>query len=224
MGVGETVNLWKIGRVGWLKLQGGRRVSTNRKKPGGKMAAEDLVGAAKREFEARQVVKEQQLSLLGTPDPEDMEAARERLGPDAGNLVVLNEARRGRGRPKGSRNKRTEDFRRYALQFGQHPAITMMQIQNTAPEVLVERSRALDGPKRRLSYGDAQQLRLRAAEGLMPYMESKMPVAVELGVDGDFNLIIPGVNMSQEDAAAAAAGEFVLEADFNEVDEEGEAE
>lgn len=200
-------------------------MSTERENPGGKMAAEEMAAAGKREFEqarARERGPVRQLDLLDPPTPEAMAEARERLGPRAGELTVLNEARKA-GRPKGSRNRRTEDFRRYALQFGRHPAITMMEIQNTPPEVLVERSKALDPPKRRLSYGDAQALRLRAAEGMMPFIESKMPVAVELGVDGDFNLIIPGVNVSAEDAAAAAAGEFVL-ADFEEVDEEGEGD
>lgn len=187
------------------------------------MAAEEFIAEEKRQFEdqGRQVVTPEQLSLLGTPSPEEMHAARERLGPKAGTLSVVNEARRGR--KPGSRNKRTAEFRDFLLRFGQHPGITMMQIQNTPPEVLVEQSKAVDPPKRRLSYGDAQQLRLRAAEGLLPFMESKMPVKVDVGVDGDFNLIIPGLNVSQEDADAAAAGTFVLEADYDEVEEdEGE--
>jgi hypothetical protein len=209
------------------KLAGRRAVSTtpkpHRDKPGGKDMAAELIAEGKGLLEGAQAEEARQLTLLGPPSPEEMELARERLGPNAGNLSVLAEARRGRGRPKGSRNRRTKDFRNFMLAHGRHPALTLMEIQNTPPEVLVERSKAMDPEKRKLSYGDAQALRTRCAEALMPFMESKMPVAVELGVDGDFNLIIPGLNVSLEDAAAAAAGSFVLEADYDEVDE-GDAE
>lgn len=195
----------------------------HRDKPGGKDMAQALVAEGKALLEGAQAAEAQQLTLLGPPSPEAMQQAREELGPNAGEMAVLAEARKGGGRKKGSRNRRTEDFRRFMLAHGRHPALTLMEIQNTPPEVLVERSKAMDPEKRRLSYGDAQALRLRAAEGLMPFMESKMPVAVELSADGDFNLIIPGLNVSQDDADKLAAGEFVLEADYDEVDEGGDA-
>lgn len=187
------------------------------KNTGEKGAAERLVQENKDLIEGARRHEAQQLELLGVPDPEAMAAAREKLGPKAGHLTVLEEARKA-GRPKGSRNRRTEDFRRFILAHGQHPALTMMQIQNTPPEVLVERSAAIDPPKRRMSYGDAQALRVRCAEGLMPFIESKQPVAVELGIDGDFNLLIPGINISNQDAAAAAEGSFVL-AEWDDVAE-----
>lgn len=206
------------GCVEWATLSGSRAVSTDDAKPGGKMLAEDLVTEGKALIEAGRQREAQQLSLLGPPAPETMQRVREELGPLAGEMTVLAEARK-RGRPKGALNRRTKDFREYMLRFGRHPALTLMEIQNTAPEILVERSRMLDTPKRQLSYGDAQQLRMRAAEALMPFMESKQPVAIELSADGDFNLIIPGVNLSEADATAAAAGEFVLEADFDEVED-----
>lgn len=194
----------------------------HRDKPGGKQLAEELVAEGKGLIDqARE--REQQLSLLEPVSPEEMARVREELGPKVGELTVLEEARKRRGRPKGARNRRTEDFRRYILKFGRHPALTMMEIQNTPPEVLMERSKMLDVPKNRLSYNAAQALRLRAAEGLMPFIESKQPVAVELSADGDFNLIIPGVNVSESDAAAAAEGSFVLDADYDEVEEGGGA-
>lgn len=191
------------------------------KNTGEKAAAEQLVAETKALVEGARRHEAEQLELLGVPDPEAMQAARERLGPKAGQLAVLEEARKA-GRPKGSRNRRTEDFRRFILAHGQHPALTMMQIQSTPPEVLVERSAAIDPPKRRMSYGDAQALRVRCAEGLMPFIESKQPVAVELGIDGDFNLLIPGLNITEEDARSAAEGTFVL-ADFEDVVEGDDA-
>jgi len=183
---------------------------------GEKGAAAGLVAETKALVDGARKHEAQQLDLLGVPDPEVMAEAREALGPKAGELAVVAEARK-RGRKPGTRNRRTEDFRKYILGFGQHPAVTMMQIQTTPPEVLVERSAAMDPPKRRLSYGDAQALRVRCAEGLLPFVESKMPVAVDLSVEGDFNLLIPGINVSPEDASAMSEGTFIL-ADYDEVD------
>lgn len=174
-----------------------------------------------------------QLDMLNPITPEEMVDARARLGKRDGatHSEVLAEARRGRaGRPKGSRNRRTDDFARYLLGFGQHPAITMMQIQATPPEMLIEASRQ---PKvhsfrkngkpnmvtERMTYAEAQALRVRCAEGLMPYLESKLPVKIDLTANGDFNLLLPGENISPADAAAAADGTFILEAQYLDVDE-----
>lgn len=191
-------------------------------KPGGKDAAEQLIEKTKGIIDQGHQ-REQQLSLLDPVSPEEMAIAQEELGPKAGSLAVLQHARSTRrGRKKGSRNRRTEDFRKYILKFGRHPAQTLMEIQNTPPEVLVERSRMLDAPKQQLTYGAALAHIERAAEALMPFIESKQPVAVELSADGDFNLLIPGINIDAADAERAAAGEFVLDAEYSDVDEEGE--
>lgn len=146
---------------------------------------------------------EQQLELLAPPTPEEMAEAKEELGPDAGRMAVVRHAReKRRGRPKGAKNKRTDDFARYLLSFGQHPAITMMQIQSTPPEVLMEASKREFVKHVRLGTGDAarvkeiiwsaptltyegaQSLRIRCAEGLMPFLESKKPVAIDMNIRG----------------------------------------
>ncbi len=169
----------------------------------------------------------EQLPLI--PDPEIMAEARQALGQEASRIEVLAEARR-RGRPKGARNRRTDDFAKFLGQFGQHPAITMMQIQNTPPEMLIEASKQekvhsftrAGRPNvviERMSYEAAQALRVRCAEGLLPYMESKKPVAVDLSLNGDFNLLLPGQNISEADAQRAADGQFVLEAEYLDVDD-----
>jgi hypothetical protein len=189
-------------------------------KDGGKTVADQLVAQSKA-LVAQEKAQVQQFDFLDPVSPEEMAEAQERLGPDAGNLAVLRDARQARGgRRKGSRNKRSEDFARFILSHGTHPAITMMQIQSTAPEILVERSKQIDPVKRRLSYGDAQALRVRCAEGLLPYVESKKPVAVELDAKGDFNLLVPGMNISEEDARKVAEGSFVFDAEYHDVEEE----
>lgn len=162
---------------------------------GAKALTEELVAGAKALFEAASA-EEQQLELLDPISPEEMLEARDAIGPGAGHLAVLQEARKRRkGRPKGARNKRTDDFAKYLMQFGQHPAITMMQIQSTPPEVLIEASKQQkvhsfnkygepNVVTERMTYEAAQALRVRCAEGLMPFLESKKPVAVDATIRG----------------------------------------
>lgn len=193
--------------------------------------AADFVADAKSLVDQARAGELRQMDLLDPVTPEEMVEAREILGEGAGNVTVLAEARRRRqGRPKGARNKRTDDFARYLLSFGQHPAITMMQIQATPPEILMEASSrsvtriSKNGSKviveESMSYGEAQALRARCAEGLLPYLESKKPVAVDLRVDGDFSLLIPGQNITEADARSAADGTFVPYTEYLDVDED----
>ncbi|MED5545637.1 MAG: hypothetical protein VYD90_10325 [Pseudomonadota bacterium] len=155
-----------------------------------------MVAEAKALFDQAQA-EEEQLELLDPLTPEEMAEAREKLGPSAGRLAVLRAAReeRGRGRPKGAKNKRTDDFARYISQFGQDPAITLMQIQSTDPEVLIQASEQSkvhsfrkDGTPNivteRMTYAEAQALRVRCAEGLMSFIHSKKPVAVDATIRG----------------------------------------
>ncbi|MDX3883595.1 MAG: hypothetical protein QHC65_04175 [Sphingomonas sp.] len=188
----------------------------------------DIVADAKAMVDAGRTEAEQ-LDLLEPVTPEDMLEAREEMGPHAGNLAVLRRAReRKRGRPPGARNRRTDDFAKYLLGFGQHPAITMMQIQSTPPELLIEASRQekvhsfrKDGTANvvieRLSYEAAQSLRIRCAEALMPYLESKRPVAVDLSFTGVSDLVIEGITHSADEIAD------IVDADFLDVDDGGAA-
>lgn len=177
--------------------------------------ADEALRSAKALVEQAREHEAEQLDLLGVPTPEEMAEAHQALGPKAGKLAVVAEARK-RGRKLGSRNKRTDDFSRYILGFGQHPAVTMMQIQSTPPEVLVERSAAVDPVKRRLSYGDAQQLRIRCAEAVLPYIEGKQPVRVDMSFNGVADLIIEGVTHTSEEMLD------IMDAEFAPIDDDRE--
>lgn len=189
----------------------------------------DIVADAKAIVQAAQVDAEQ--TDMFDPTPEEMLEARERLGPNAGNLTVLRDAReRKRGRPPGARNRRSDDFARFLLSHGKHPAVTMMEIQATPAEVLVENSRRLRRRKRTdtgiqidlmqtMTYEAALSLKIRCAEGLLPYLESKKPVDVNIDANGDFNLIVPGMNISEVDAERIKAGDDILLGDWSDVDE-----
>lgn len=185
-------------------------------KPGTKAIAEQLAGEAKALVEAA-AADEQQLDLLEPVSAEEMAEAQEALGPNAGNLAVLRHAReKRRGRPKGSKNRRSDDFEQYIRQFGQDPAITLMQIQSTPPEVLVERSRQIDPVKRRLSYGDAQALRVRCAEGLLPYLHGKKPVTVDANIRGV--MVVEEIGQLRPIGGATVDGEVLGVATDGEID------
>jgi len=163
----------------------------------------------------------EQVDLFGTVSAEEMVEAREALGGDPGHMAVLREARRRRGgRPKGARNKRNDDFARYILQFGQHPAITLMQIQATPPEVLIEASKQpkvhsfrKDGTPNivveRMSYAEAAALRARCAETVLPYLEGKKPIAVDMNFSGLSDLVIAGVTHSDAQVQNIVEGDFL---------------
>lgn len=207
-------------------------MSTDPTKPGGKQLAEQLVAESHAALPVPAAAQDQRdFDFLDVPSPEEMSRARREIKEETGSadideLDVLDRARAKRskgGRRKNSRNKRTKDFERYILQNGNRdPALVLAEIASTPAEVLVQRSRDLDPIKKRLDYGGAQALRMRAAEGLMPYMHGKKPVEVQLTAEGDFNLIIPGENISHADARKAADGEFVLEGEYEEMEEEGD--
>lgn len=185
----------------------------------------DIVSSAQEQLAAARTEAEQ-LDLLEPVTAEDIWDAREALGTDADHAAVTKLARtRKRGRPQGSRNRRTDDFERYILGFGQHPAITLMQIQSTAPEVLMEASKRRkvhsfqkDGTPNvvieHMTYEAAQSLRIRCADIMLPYIEGKKPLKVDMSFSGVADLIIEGVTHS--------AGEIndIVEAEFMPVDDE----
>ncbi|WEK43632.1 MAG: hypothetical protein P0Y64_02020 [Candidatus Sphingomonas colombiensis] len=178
-----------------------------------------VMDSARDQFEAAQPDAEQ-LDLLEPITPEDIWDARETLGDDASHQQVTQAARaKRRGRPAGSRNKHSTDFERWLLSHGQHPAVTLMQIQSTAPEVLMEASKR---PKvhsftkagtpnvviEHMTYEQAQSLRTRCADILMPYLVGKKPITIDHSFSGVADLIIQDVTHS------AAEIEDIIDAEF----------
>lgn len=172
----------------------------------------------------------EQLDLLAPITAEDIWAAREALGADADHAAVTGEARaRKRGRPRGARNRRTDQLEQWLLSHGQHPAVTLMQIQSTAPEALMEASKRRkvhsfqkDGTPNivieHMTYDAAQGLRARCADMLMPYLVGKKPITIDHSFSGVADLIIEGVTHS-----ASEVGD-IIDAEFLPVDrDEGDA-
>lgn len=97
---------------------------------------------------------------------------------------------RGRGRPRGSKNRRTEAWRDYLASRYTHPLETLAAIQSTPVDVLA--SQLGCRPIEALSV-----IKSAAAE-LAPYMEGKMPVAVDLTARGDFRLVLGKIDGAGE--------------------------
>lgn len=195
---------------------------------GGAGVAAEALATAKALFEGA-VAAETQLEMLEPVTAEEMLEAREDLGPEAGRLALVRHARekRAAGRPPGARNKRTDDFARYLLQFGQDPALALMQIVNSQPELLIEASKQEKvhsfsklGEARlvieRMTFAEAQSLRIRCAEALMPYIHGKKPVSIEHSFAGIGDLVIEGVTHDREEVRD------IVEAEFLQVEDQGE--
>lgn len=168
-----------------------------------------------------------QEELFESFTPREMVEAREALGEGASGLNVLREAhKRRRGRPPNARNRRTDDFAKYLLSHGRDPALVLIEIASSQPEVLMEASKRKrqqpyhdkDGNPvtytETMSYADAQGLRIRAADILMPYIHGKKPLAIDVSFAGVSDLFIEGVTHSREEI------ENIVDAEFMAIDDQ----
>ncbi len=147
----------------------------------------------------------QERDLTALPDPVQLDLIRDAVpGRDAGTAVAVMQ-RRGRGRPPGARNRRNAKFRDQILSMGPHPALVMQR----ATAMPVEQLAAV----LQCTLLEAYQVQLRAAGELLPYIEGKQPIQIDLRQEHDVVLIMGG--------APGVVGAD-LEAIANEVnDEEG---
>jgi hypothetical protein len=140
---------------------------------------------------------DQARDLAVLADPEQLELIRDQVpGRHAATAVAVAE-RRGRGRPKNSLNRRNAKFRDQILALGPHPAIALQRAYSTPVETLAAQ---LDCTKL-----EAATLAIRAATELLPYIEGKQPVTVDLREKHDVVLIMagaPGVGTAELDAIA----------------------
>lgn len=95
-----------------------------------------------------------------------------------------------RGRPKGSRNRRSEDLVRYILAKHSHPLLVLAETYSRPVHVLAAELNCTPL--------EAFQLQQRAATELAPYIESKKPVAVQV----DSRVIQLTIHAGEPDAGA----------------------
>lgn len=76
------------------------------------------------------------------------------------------------GRPKGSRNRRSEELARFVLAHHSHPMMVLAQVYSRPVEVLAAELGC--------TAAEAMAMQVRAASEALPYFESKKPVALQL--------------------------------------------
>lgn len=153
------------------------------------------------------------------PDAAEIVAIQMEGGFDTvAQAVVEHRRRKGLGgRKAGAGNKRNAQFQQWALQFGPHPAKTLMRFQGRSAEQLAAE---LGCDKL-----EAARLQIRSAETMLPYFEGKMPVKVDVTVNGDLQLDLGGFFDPRVAALAGDGGaqmDLIEMAEFCDLDEGGE--
>lgn len=157
--------------------------------------------------------------------PEDI-SGKENCGTaqDLGGNVVVpgspglgDSEKKTPGRPKGARNRSTEEWRQFFLKTHKSPLVALGDLY----------CKPLDKLRQELNCDrlEAFKLQLAAAQAVLPYVHQKQPLAIE---DKSGNIPVININVSQLDAKLIAdnAGnirkeitevELVTDAEFSEV-------
>lgn len=173
--------------VGLIKLAGAMPVSTDRFETGGKAEVDQAAIELRLELdEASAEELAAQEDLFEPLTSEELALAADGLGHGAGALSVLRAARvaRRQGRPRGAKNKSSQDLVAYLSQFGPDPLVAAMRIVNEDELAMVGLSHQVDPTKKRLSFAEARALRIRCIELLAPYFHGKQPVRVDATITG----------------------------------------
>lgn len=131
---------------------------------------------------------------LMLPDAEQLELMRDEHPFRDAAAVVREHRRRGRGRPPGALNRRNQKFRDFVLSQHAHPGIALARIYDRPTELLA----AELGCK----LVEAATIQARAAAELLPYIEGKAPISVDVRRRNDVVLIMPGAGMAEAEIEA----------------------
>ena len=130
----------------------------------------------------------------------DAQAVAAAIDAGAHGSAAVDQARRV-GRPKGSVNKRTEAFRAFILARYPHPGEALAATVGRPVDVL-----AAELGCTKL---EAFREQMRCAGDLLPFIESKMPVAIGVSAEGQIQLVLSSGAGDQArliDAAATLTG------------------
>lgn len=102
--------------------------------------------------------------------------------------------KRGRGRPEGARNKRTQEVADYLLSRYRSPLEVLAETYSLPVEVLAQ--------KLGCTPYEAKKLQVAAADKLAPYLHQKQPVAIDAGERGLVQLVIEAAALANGPAPA----------------------
>lgn len=114
-------------------------------------------------------------------------------------------AKRGKGRPPGSENKKTMEWMKYINARYTNPLVFLAECYNRpAKDLATELSCTTE---------KAFAFQMAAATKMTEYTNQKMPTTVDLGVDGDLSLVIQtvwqGASANPGDGAIEAGGVII---------------
>lgn len=136
-------------------------------------------------------------SIVGGLEPEQLDMLRDehgRLPRDVFRQI----RQRGRGRPAGARNKRTDDLAKLVAQQHGDPVMFMASLYSTPLDQLVEMMIIADPGSKSAKIGDvaakAIAIQFAAARAVAEYSHSKKPVQAEIKVGVDGVIVMPGAH------------------------------
>lgn len=112
---------------------------------------------------------------------------------------------RRRGRPPGSKNRRTEAVVGWLLQQHRHPLAVMMEAYSMSPLEFAARIGDTQPDADRLF--EIAKLQLRMAEVVAPYMAQRLPQAVQLQAAASLSVSFGDVNLGGSGVSGPARGE-----------------
>lgn len=116
----------------------------------------------------------------------------------ASPLSELLNAPKARGRPRGSKNRRTEAIVGWLLAQHRHPLSVMMEAYSMSPAELAARI-GLKEP----DLLEVFKLQMRMAEAVAPYVAQRLPQAVQIDAKGSLSIAFEGVSLPARGAPAA---------------------
>ena len=150
-----------------------------------------------------------QLDLLPEDDEADepgaspLDVALERMAAGFG------QPRRGRGRPKGARNRSTQDWQRLLTATRRSPLLVLADVYSMPVEELAGRL----GCER----FEAMKIQILAAREVAPYVHQRLPQAVSLDVHANLPTLVIGVPEMVNARNLTAGGAVGLDLAMSEI-------
>lgn len=106
---------------------------------------------------------------------------------------LMTPRKRGPGRPRGSKNRRTEAVVGFLLSQGRHPLLVMMEAYSRSPAELLALIGIMEPDPDQLM--EAFKLQMRMAEAVAPYVAQRLPQAVQIDAQAGVTISFEGVSL-----------------------------
>ncbi len=131
------------------------------------------------------------------PDPDLLDGLRDTKGRLPKNALQQMRLRRGRGRPQGARNKRSEKTAKWFIDRFGDPLAALGEIMNMPFDQIYETMVLIQGGEaknKRITGRDAMEFWRDSVLDALPYVHGKQPIAIDITGKADAVIFIPGLN------------------------------